>query len=69
VLDVISERVRARGTADGKTDGYKLGLVVEGGGMRGITSAVRGYFSNVSLVSRDVVLTVCCWFHRECFSV
>jgi len=39
VLDVISERVRARGTADGKTDGYKLGLVVEGGGMRGITSA------------------------------
>jgi predicted patatin/cPLA2 family phospholipase len=39
VLDIIKGRYNRRFSEDGNNDGFKLGLVVEGGGMRGITSA------------------------------
>eukprot|EP00213_Chloropicon_mariensis_P005787 CAMPEP_0197476282 /NCGR_PEP_ID=MMETSP1309-20131121/7593_1 /TAXON_ID=464262 /ORGANISM="Genus nov. species nov., Strain RCC998" /LENGTH=474 /DNA_ID=CAMNT_0043016501 /DNA_START=240 /DNA_END=1664 /DNA_ORIENTATION=- len=39
VLDIVKRRFNRRFSEDVKKDGFKLGLVVEGGGMRGITSA------------------------------
>ena len=42
VLDVMHQRLRSGSQPGGRGDGFKLGLVVEGGGMRGIVTGEGG---------------------------
>jgi len=46
VLELMQARLRDGSQPSARGDGYKLGLVVEGGGMRGISTGVWRYHSS-----------------------